>query len=136
MTVVVALLLSLGTHIFLTCLLALSVRAYLKGGSRATQSRKSPSSSEQTPPSVTDARVAQMEVDQASLFSTLEKLTTTVKRLSSRAGMQDVRARRATADDVPPEGAPKADLFRHYGMSGKVGPDFAREQLARERKEN
>lgn len=109
--------------------LVASVVAALVWGSRSTRSRKSPPAP--APTEISDAlllRMAQIEATQAELFSTLESLTTTVKRLSSRQGMRDVRARRAT-EDPPPIGAPKADLLRHYGMSGKVGPAFARAQM-------
>lgn len=74
------------------------------------------------------AKLAQLDSDQAALFSTLEKLTTTVKRLSSRAGMREHRAREDQRE-APPKGTPKAELLRHYGMSGKVGPAFAQAQL-------
>jgi hypothetical protein len=70
--------------------------------------------------------LATLVADQAALFSAFEKMAVTVKRLSSRAGMRDVRDRQATA--APPEGTSKADLYRHYGFAGKVGPDFARAQ--------
>lgn len=109
------------------------------GASRSTRGRRPPDLPEPTQnsldPSVT-AALARLEADQAALFSTLEKLTMTVKRLSSRAGMQDLRAERASSTSEPPEGTSKAELLRHYGMSGKVGPDFAREQLRRERGSN
>lgn len=96
-------------------------------GSRSSPPKRQPSLPPPTPPS--EAHLARLEADQAELFSTLEKLSTTVKRLSSRAGMQDVRARSAQADQAPPRGAPKAALLQHYGMSGKVGPAFAQAQL-------
>lgn len=60
-----------------------------------------------------DAALAAINADLAESFSTLEKLTTTVKRLSSRAGMQDVRERRST-QDPPPPGASKAELRAFY----------------------
>lgn len=76
-----------------------------------------------------DAKLAAIQADQAELFSTLEKLTTTVKRLSSRAGMQDVRERHSSTSTPPPPGTPKAELRRYYGMQGKSGPEIARHQL-------
>ena len=76
-----------------------------------------------------DAALAQLMADQAALYSTLEKLTTTVKRLSSRKGMQDLREREAAPPEAPPVGSDKATLLRHYGMAGKVGPAFAQAQL-------
>lgn len=64
------------------------------------------------------------------MFSTLEKLTTTVKRISSRQGMRDLREREAEdAAAPPPPGTSKAALLRYYGLSGKVGPAFARKQM-------
>lgn len=99
-------------------------------GSASTHSRK-PLASPPPTPVLEESRLAAMAADQAALFSTLEKLTTTVKRLSSRQGMRDVRDRQAASGDAttdPPIGAPKADLYRHYGMAGKVGPAFARAQ--------
>lgn len=63
-----------------------------------------------------EIRFAKVEADQAELFSTLSKLTTTVKRLSSRAGMQDVRDRQGST--VPPIGTPKAELRKFYGVKG------------------
>lgn len=94
--------------------------------SRSTRAPKPKPSPEATQNS--DAlTLAQLAVDQAALFSTLEKLTTTVKRLSSRHGMRDLRERERT--EAPPVGTPKAELLRHYGFAGKAGPDFARQQL-------
>jgi hypothetical protein len=89
--------------------------------SRASQLSKSLHALAQTPPS--DVKLAQAMADQAELFSTLEKLTTTVKRLSSRAGMREVQA-----DEPPPKGASKAELRRYYGFE-RDGPDFARRQM-------
>lgn len=60
-----------------------------------------------------DAALAAINADLAESFSTLEKLTTTVKRLSSRHGMQDMRERRST-QDPPPPGASKAELRAFY----------------------
>lgn len=67
-----------------------------------------------------------MAADQAALFSTLEKLTTTVKRLSSRNGMRELRETHATA---PPHGASKAQLREFYGISRMSGPEQAQHQL-------
>lgn len=96
--------------------------------SRSTRPAKRPPSPEPTPNSPSQSEIASLAADQASLFSTLEKLTTTVKRLSSRQGMRETRERRESAS-APPQGAPKAELLRYYGMSGKVGPAFAQAQL-------
>lgn len=113
------------------CSLLLTVaaaRALWRLGSASTPPRKQRPSQEPTPSSPPASEIASLQVDQASLFSNLEKLTTTVKRLSSRQGMRDNRARKESAS-APPLGASKADLLRFYGMSGKVGPAFAQAQL-------
>lgn len=119
-----ALLWSLITLISLLLLaVSYALVAWIKD-SRSTRSKKPNDSPPPTPPS--DAgKMAQLEADQAALFSTLEKLTTTVKRVSSRQGMRDLRAR---DEGPPPVGASKADLLRYYGMHGKLGPDFTRAQ--------
>jgi hypothetical protein len=111
---------------------AASVFVVWKLVSRSTPPAKRPSSPPPTPPS--DSHLARVEADQAELFSTLAKINTTVKRLSSRAGMADLREQRAApaAREEPPKGTSKAELFRHYGLSGKVGPAFAQAQLALE----
>jgi hypothetical protein len=99
-------------------------------GSRSTPTRKPKPSPEATPTSETHAALAAVQADQAVLFSTLEKLTTTIKRLSSRAGMREIREReQEDSNSAPPVGATKAELLRHYGLAGKVGPAFAQAQL-------
>jgi hypothetical protein len=103
-----------------------SVAAAWKLVFRSIPRGKPPASPTPTPPS--ESHLARVEADQAELFSTLEKLTTTVKRLSSRQGMRDVRERQS--GEAPPQGTSKADLLRYYGMAGKVGPDFARAQMS------
>jgi len=107
------------------------VVAVSKLASRSTPRAKPKDSPPQTP--LSEAQLATLAADQAELFSTLGKLTTTVKRLSSRAGMQELRERRE-APEAPPVGTSKAELLKHYGMSGKVGPAFAQAQLELERK--
>lgn len=102
--------------------------AFWRWGSPSTRRRKPPTSDE---PTLTSGHLARLEADQAELFAALEKTQTTVKRLSSRQGMRDKRESDQDAE-VPPIGTDKATLLRHYGMSGKVGPDFARAQLKRE----
>jgi len=116
----------------LICSIAGYAFAAWKRASPSTRQRKQPPSPPTTPDSETPslAHLARLEADQAELFSTLGKLTTTVKRLSSRAGMQDFRDReRAETGEPPPRGTAKAELLRYYGMSGKVGPAFAQAQL-------
>lgn len=95
--------------------------------SRST--RKQKSTPEPSTP-ISDANYAKVQAEMAELYVTLEKLTTTVKRSSSRHAMQDRRERetgRGTLDSFP-IGTPKATLLRAVGMSGKLGPDFARAQ--------
>jgi len=77
-----------------------------------------------------EIRFSKVEADQAELFSTLQKLTTTLRRLSSRAGMEDLRAR--SANEPPPVGTPKAQLREHYGLVGKSPQDVARLQVKRD----
>jgi len=125
------LLLLLNTGITLTLLVAYCVAAVLRRDSRSTRPPKQPRSPPPTQLSEnpSDLDLAKLAIDQAELFSTLGKLTTTVKRLSSRQGMQDSRARKENGSNSdPPVGTSKAELLRHYGMSGKVGPEFARAQ--------
>jgi len=124
---------SLVTVISLLCMVAGCAIAYWVGASRSTPSRKSKPATESTPTSAVD--LANIQADQAALFSTLEKLTTTVKRLSSRAGMEDVRARRkgetsdhSTSGTPPPQGTNKADLWRYYMPGATAGPEFAKRQ--------
>jgi hypothetical protein len=96
--------------------------------SRSIPRAKVPASGEVTSGEVL-RRLQELEADQVALSSTQEKLSTTVKRLTSRAGMRELRDRESDSSSAPPKGTSKADLLRHYGMSGKVGPDFARAQL-------
>lgn len=65
-----------------------------------------------------DAKLAGVLADQAELFSTLGKLTTTVKRLSSRHGMQDLRERHSSPAGPPPLGDKKA--AREFFLAGKT----------------
>lgn len=63
-----------------------------------------------------DARQAATDAELAELHSTLQKLTTTVRRLSSRAGMQELRERRSAqpSTDAPPPPGDKAAARRFY----------------------
>jgi hypothetical protein len=115
----------LATLILSLLALAGSVTACWIAVSRASRHSKLLRELAQMPPS--DANLAKALADQAELFSTLGKLTTTVKRLSSRAGMEDIRSRRQ-GDDAPPPGASKAEVRRHYGFT-RDGPAFAAHQL-------
>lgn len=118
----------LATMIASACWAVIRVRASLKRDSAAIRRRNQLASSEEASTEVM-RRLQSLEADQVALSSTLEKLCTSVKRLTSRAGMQDLRSRREESTEAtPPVGASKADLLRHYGMAGKVGPAFAAAQ--------
>jgi len=78
--------------------------------------------------STSDSTLARLETDQAELSSSLASLAKTVKRLSSRYGMQEHRSGLA-ATDVPPTGTPKSELRRHYGLAGKTASQIASDQL-------
>lgn len=115
------------------CLLGMLILGAFSGvgyalGSWVAGSRSTPSPKSQDEPStpISDAHYAALRAEMAELYSTLEKLTTTVTRISSRHGMRALREKETGS--APPVGTPKAELLRHYGMSGKVGPEFARAQ--------
>lgn len=97
--------------------------------SRSTPSRKQPPS---PPPTPSSEGLLRVQADVAELSSAVESLATTVKRLSSRKGMADLRERRRAEEEQPtppPPGADKGTLYKFYGLSGKAGPAFARAQL-------
>ena len=96
---------------------------------RAVSPSTRPSKRPTTPTSATPSELASLQADVASLFSTLEKLTTTVRRLSSRQGMRDLREREA---GPPPIGTPKSELRKYYGVNGMSGPQQAEFQQLRE----
>jgi len=125
LTAETALLLSRIIMITSICSLAMCALAVWSMASRSTRSTKRPNSPEATHSSA----IAALQADQAALFSTLEKLTTTVKRLSSRQGMRDGRAE----PEVPPVGTPKQKLREFYGLTGKSPAQVAAEQFERER---
>lgn len=101
---------ALATAICSMCLAVVSARVCWRLGSEYSQLRRSLDERLSTLPS--DAKYAKLSTDLAELFSTLESVTTTIKRLSSRAGMQDVRARRN--EGPPPPGASKNELREYY----------------------
>jgi len=119
---------SLGIAIFSLSVAVCSVLVCWRTGTRCTRALKSLRGLVLTQTS--DAKLSRALADQAELFSTLERLTTTVKRLSSRAGMQDVRARGSQEGEPPPVGTSKAELRRHYGLVGKSAPEIARAQFS------
>lgn len=109
-----------------------SVAAAWRLGSRSTPSRKPPRS----PPPMSDfeVRFAKVDADLVELFSTLQKLTKSMQRLSSRAGMEDLRERRANAAPPdPPVGTPKAELRKHYGLNGLSPQQIAQRQMFTDR---
>ena len=115
-----AALLLLITSIISICLAVISAAISWRVGFRCTRALKSLRAALSTPPS--HARLTQVEADQAALSSALSSVTTTVKRLSSRHGMQDIRARRA--DEPPPIGTPKAELRKFYGVKGPAPGEY------------
>lgn len=121
----VVLLSLLSTVIAIRCWLAERARPVSKRGSASTPQEKD------LPP--LESRLRDLEVELASLSSSFEKVTKLVQRLNSRAGMRELRAAEGSAESPPPLGAPKADILRFAGMAGKLGPDFARAQLAKEK---
>jgi len=113
----------LATLITSICLAAVCVSACLIAVSRCSQVTRLVHELKSTP--LSDAKLAALSAEQAELFSTLEKLTTTVKRLSSRSGMRELREQKL---GPPPPGAPKSEVRRYYQFPND-GPDFARHQL-------
>jgi len=95
------------------CVVASAVVSW-RLGSRSTRPKKPPPSA--PPMSDFEIRFAKVEADQAELFSTLQRLTTTMRRLSSRAGMEMVRERKA--NEPPPPGTPKAQVREFYKLNG------------------
>lgn len=120
-------LLLLVTGIASMCLGVVSVVAFSRRGSRSTPPKKS--AHEDSPTENLRAALASLQADQAELYATLEKLTTTVKRLSSRAGMRELREQQNDHESSLPPNASKAEVLRHLGLAGKVGPAFAQAQL-------
>jgi len=120
-----ALLWSLIIVISSTLLLVGCALGAFLAASRSTPRRKQQGS----PPPMSDfeIRFAKVEAEQAELFSTLQKLTTTLRRLSSRAGMEDLRERRS--NDPPPIGTPKAQLREHYKLTGLSSQQIAQRQM-------
>jgi hypothetical protein len=116
----------LATSITSMCLGAVSVAICWNVGSRCTRALKSLRAALRIPPS--HARLAQVEADQLALSSALQSVTKTAKRLSSRAGMETIREREKDAE--PPQGTSKAELRKHYGLTGVTPAEFARRQLA------
>lgn len=123
----------LCTGIFSMLLGVAYALAFLRGGSRSTPPPKARASQPPTQDfeEVSDLRrrVESLEVDQASLSSTLEKLTTTTKRLTSRAGMRELREKSSQSGNAPPIGTSKAELRRHYGLAGKTHSEIAQMAL-------
>lgn len=94
-----------------TCLCAACAAVCLRAASASARLRK---------------QMRDLHIEIGELTSTVETLTDSHKRLRSREGMRDLRARRG--EPKGPES--KAELLRRLGLAGKVGPDFARAQLS------
>lgn len=98
--------------ITLTCLLSLAAASVSVACWRASKSS----------PSLKWRR--EMEQQISDLNSNFDSLLESHKRLRSRQGMADLRARRSG----PKSAETKAELLARLGLAGKVGPDFARAQ--------
>jgi len=70
-------------------------------------------------------RARDLEVLTAELNSNFESLMESHKRLRSRTGMAELRARQKG----PPEKETKAELLQRLGLAGKAGPAFARAHI-------
>lgn len=125
---------SLAIAITSICLAAICASACWIAVSRSTRLTNALRELQRTPTSA--ARFETLEAEQAEFALSLQKLSSTVKRLSSRYGMAELRERRE-ADAQPPVGAPKAQLrlwaARRTGVMPGVGPEFAKAQLKFER---
>ena len=100
----------LGTGIASILLVAGYALACWRADSRSTPKRKSPA--EPSTP-ISDERYAKLQAEMAELYSTLESLTTTVKRISSRQALRD-RQEKGTDPDELPVGTPKEILRKKY----------------------
>lgn len=110
------------TVILLTSLAVISAAVACWQAFRSTRLTNSLRAQLQTPTSA--ARLETLAAEQAEFASSLQKITTTVKRLSSRYGMAELRERRAD-EEPPPVGAPKAQLRMFYGkkLGQSIGPE-------------
>lgn len=130
-----ALLYSLATLILATALGACCVVVSWRWGSASTRPKKQPASEPATPIS---GRMDRLEADQVELSSNVEKLLVSMKRLTSRAAVQDHRARQSDADSDPDQAAPqdrKAALYRKYGLAGKTAREIAAMAMEKVRNE-
>ncbi len=105
-----------------TSQVVLSVALYSKLVSRFTGLQKWARSQLMTPPS--DAKLNELLADQVALSSALASVGKTVKRLSSRSGMEELRAERKSA--APPPGASKEEVRKYYGLNGLTSAEIAR----------
>ncbi len=116
---VAALLFFLLTVLLSACLVAALVALRSARASRSTPEKK--------PPTRSLSESCEMLIS----ASELEKLQAQMSRLENRLRMREVRAGSAPAN-VPPAGATKAELYKHYGFKSS-GPAFAQHQLELER---
>lgn len=75
----------------------------------------------------------ELAAELASL-SAEEKISHTLRKIDNRMRMREQRESARGARQAPPEGAPKAELWSHYGFT-QAGPRFAQQQLDIERQE-
>lgn len=91
--------------------LVLSALAFFRPESRFTSLRK---------------QLRSLELEIAALTSSMDSVITTVKRLSSREGMRELRSKRTadSADAPPPPGTPKEQLRRRF-LTGRTHAEIA-----------
>lgn len=76
-------------------------------------------------------RCRDLEAQIADLNSSFDALMDSHKRLRSRSGMRELREKDQQREgEPPPPGASKEEVRAYYGLSGKVGPDWARQQMS------
>lgn len=120
MTVKDAALLLLITSTLSICLAVFSVVRCSKLASRFIELRRWVRSQITTPPS--DAKLNALLADQVALSSALQSVGKTVKRMSSRSGMDELRAERKNG---PPPLGNKAAAKAYY-LNGKTNAEIHR----------
>lgn len=87
-------------------------------------------------PPMWESRLAELSADVVSLSSSFDKVTRAVTKQNARDAMRDRRTQSAESPEVPPVGADKASLYRHYGLAGKTPRQIAQHQLDLETSNN
>lgn len=100
---------------------AVSALVHWRLASPATRAKKP------KPPSLEES------LNELTSASTAEKISHQLQKLDNRLRMREQREAARHPDLAPPVGAPKSELFRHYGFR-RVGPEFAQHQLDLESK--